>query len=42
MKNADFYSLFELVPQPMWIFDIESSYFLDVNLAAVENYGYVN
>ncbi len=40
MKNASFYSLFEFAPQPMWVFDIETLYFLDVNLAAVESYGY--
>ncbi|MHB1179446.1 MAG: PAS domain S-box protein [Daejeonella sp.] len=32
--------LFHLSPQPMWIFDVDSYQFLDVNDAAVKNYGY--
>ncbi|MES2653157.1 MAG: PAS domain S-box protein [Bacteroidota bacterium] len=40
MKNTDFYNLFEFAPIPMWVFDIETLYFLEVNLAAVKNYGY--
>jgi PAS domain S-box-containing protein len=32
--------LFEKSPQPMWIFDIKTLQFLEVNLAAIEHYGY--
>ena len=33
-------SFFEGSPLPMWLFDIESLQFLDVNEAATKNYGY--
>jgi PAS domain S-box-containing protein len=33
-------NLFHLSPQPMWVFDIETLRFLDVNQAAIELYGY--
>lgn len=32
--------LFQLTPLPMWVFDIVSLHFLDVNEAAMKNYGY--
>lgn len=32
--------IFHLSPQPMWIIDIEKATFLDVNNAALEQYGY--
>lgn len=32
--------LFHLSPQPMWVFDYETFRFLDVNEAALHNYGY--
>ncbi|MDP2069339.1 MAG: PAS domain S-box protein [Lutibacter sp.] len=32
--------LFESNPQPMWIYDIESLSFLDINNAAIHHYGY--
>lgn len=32
--------LFHLSPQPMWVDDLETLKFLNVNAAAVENYGY--
>jgi PAS domain S-box-containing protein len=32
--------LFHLSPQPMWVFDEDSMKFLDVNQAAISNYGY--
>ena len=32
--------LFHLSPQPMWVFDLESLYFLNVNDAAIKHYGY--
>jgi diguanylate cyclase (GGDEF)-like protein/PAS domain S-box-containing protein len=33
-------TLFKANPQPMWIYDVESLAFLDVNEAAVRRYGY--
>jgi PAS domain S-box-containing protein len=35
-------NLFHLSPQPMWLYDIESLRFLQVNKAAIEHYGYSN
>lgn len=32
--------LFHLSPQPMWVYDMDSLKFLDVNVAALEHYGY--
>lgn len=32
--------LFHLSPQPMWVYDLETLAFLDVNQAAVNHYGY--
>lgn len=32
--------LFHLSPIPMWVFDLETLYFLDINQAAIDNYGY--
>lgn len=32
--------LFHLNPEPMWVYDIETFRFLDVNRAAIESYGY--
>lgn len=32
--------LFQANPQPMWIYDAETTRFLDVNQAAIETYGY--
>lgn len=32
--------LFHLSPQPMWVYDLETLYFLDVNKAATRHYGY--
>jgi len=40
MNNTDFYSLFELSPVPMWVFEVKSLRFLDVNVAATTAYGY--
>lgn len=34
--------LFQLSPSPMWVFDVETLRFLDVNLAAIEKYGYTH
>ena len=33
-------ALFEAAPVPMWVYDLESTRFLTVNRAALENYGY--
>jgi PAS domain S-box-containing protein len=35
-----FESLFQRHPQPMWVFDPKTLRFLEVNLAAIEKYGY--
>lgn len=32
--------LFHLSPQPMWVYDLETLRFLDVNQAAIQQYGY--
>lgn len=40
MNNTDLYSLFELSPVPMWVFEVKSLRFLDVNVAATLEYGY--
>ncbi|TKC10417.1 PAS domain S-box protein [Pedobacter polaris] len=40
MKNTDLFNLFELSPVPIWIFDVSTYKFLDVNKAAIEQYGY--
>jgi len=34
--------LFHMSPQPMWVFDIDTYQFMDVNNAALKNYGYTN
>jgi len=33
-------NLFHLSPQPMWLYDTETYEFLQVNVAAIEHYGY--
>jgi PAS domain S-box-containing protein len=33
-------NLFHLSPIPMWVFDLETLYFLDINEAAINHYGY--
>lgn len=33
-------ALFEMAPVPMWVFDVVTTRFLNVNKAAVDNYGY--
>lgn len=32
--------LFHLSPQPMWVFDVDTLQFIDVNQAAIKHYGY--
>ena len=39
-REERFRLLFELNPQPMWVFDWESRRFLEINEAAVRHYGY--
>ncbi len=39
-SNSKYRYMFNMSPQPMWVFDIESLAFLDVNHAAVTHYGY--
>jgi PAS domain S-box-containing protein len=40
MKKTNIYGLFELSPVPMWVFDVKTFQFLDVNVAATAEYGY--
>lgn len=35
-----YHDIFDLVPQPMWVYDVETFCILDVNQAAVKKYGY--
>lgn len=37
---ARYSDLFHLSPQPMWVYDVDSLQFLDVNDAAIRQYGY--
>jgi diguanylate cyclase (GGDEF)-like protein/PAS domain S-box-containing protein len=39
-SEASFRMLFSANPQPMWVYDVESLHFLEVNDAAVRHYGY--
>jgi two-component system cell cycle sensor histidine kinase/response regulator CckA len=39
-SEAGFRLLFMNNPQPMWVFDVQTNRFLEVNSAAVEHYGY--
>ncbi|MBK1440916.1 PAS domain S-box protein [Parapedobacter sp. ISTM3] len=39
-SEAKYSNLFHLSPQPMWVYDLETLRFLDVNIAAVKHYGY--
>jgi PAS domain-containing protein len=39
-SEQHYYMLFSLNPSPMWIYDAETLRFLQVNNAAIENYGY--
>jgi PAS domain-containing protein len=38
--EPDYRRLFDLNPHPMWIFDVQTLEFLDVNEAASRHYGY--
>lgn len=35
-----YFDLFHLSPQPMWVFDLETLHYLQVNQAAIKRYGY--
>ena len=39
-SEEKYHYLFANNPQPMWIYDFETLYFLEVNQAAIEHYGY--
>jgi two-component system cell cycle sensor histidine kinase/response regulator CckA len=39
-SEARYRTLFDSSPQPIWVFDVESLRFLEVNSAAVAHYGY--
>jgi len=39
-NEQGFHLLFDSNPHPMWVFDLESLRFLEVNAAAIEHYGY--
>lgn len=39
-SERNYNSLFQLSPLPMWVFDLQTLKFLEVNQAAVKNYGY--
>ncbi|SEL66924.1 PAS domain S-box protein [Parapedobacter koreensis] len=39
-SEAKYSNLFHLSPQPMWVYDLETYRFLDVNVAAIKHYGY--
>jgi PAS domain S-box-containing protein len=39
-SKAKYQTIFDHSPSPMWLFDVESLRFLDVNHAAVAHYGY--
>ncbi|MDZ7689592.1 MAG: PAS domain S-box protein [Balneolaceae bacterium] len=39
-SKEQYQELFDLSPQPMWVYDHETLKFLDVNHAATQHYGY--
>lgn len=39
-REKDYRRLFNLSPTPMWVYDVETLYFLDINQAAIRHYGY--
>jgi PAS domain S-box-containing protein len=39
-SEARYRMLFDLHPQPMWVYDVETLRFLEVNAAAIADYGY--
>ncbi|MGY0035638.1 PAS domain-containing protein [Pedobacter sp. NJ-S-72] len=39
-RNNIYKNIFQLSPQPMWVYDMETLFFLEVNEAAIKDYGY--
>lgn len=39
-SQKQYQDLFHISPQPMWVYDMETLNFLDVNQAAIDKYGY--
>jgi PAS domain S-box-containing protein len=39
-SKASYYNLFDKCPLPMWVYDVDTYYFLDVNIAATVQYGF--
>src|SRR5690606_28514309 len=39
-SEKNYRQLFKSNPSPMWVYDLETLQFLDVNEAAINNYGY--
>lgn len=39
-RKESYYNLFEKSPVPMWVYDVNTYYFLDVNIAATLHYGF--
>nr|WP_121271003.1 PAS domain S-box protein [Pedobacter schmidteae] len=40
MSDANYYTLFERSPLPMWVYDVKTFRYLDVNIAATNHYGF--
>jgi PAS domain S-box-containing protein len=40
LSEKNYSDLFHLSPQPMWVFDLDTLRFLNVNSAAIKHYGY--
>ncbi|KAA6434101.1 PAS domain S-box protein [Dyadobacter flavalbus] len=40
VSAAIYYDMFDLNPQPMWVYDLQTFRILEVNQAAIRNYGY--
>ena len=42
LSEEKYRTLFQLSPQPMWVYDLKTLDFLDVNNAAIHHYGYTD
>ena len=40
LSEANYRTLFEVMPHPLWVYDFETCVFLAVNSAAIDHYGY--
>ncbi|HEY0174917.1 MAG TPA: PAS domain S-box protein, partial [Pedobacter sp.] len=40
LAKEQYQNLFNSTPLPCWVYDLETLYFLDVNAAAIRDYGY--